>query len=141
MDPSFGGFANATLEEYVVPVNADIWRIDVGLIDRPDFHLNPVGVKGLGEVVMVGVAAAVANAVFHATDRRVRHLPIRLEYVLRPARRSPAGFRPRPAPGPCARPSRSRSGRRAAGRASATGGRRPARPRPTGTGTPAPGRG
>ncbi|WP_249998527.1 xanthine dehydrogenase family protein molybdopterin-binding subunit [Actinoplanes sp. M2I2] len=82
VDERFGGFANPTLEEYVVPVNADIGRIDVGLIDKPDFNLNPVGVKGLGEVVMVGVAAAVANAVFHATGRRVRHLPIRLEDVL-----------------------------------------------------------
>lgn len=82
VDPRFGGFLNATLEEYPVPVNADIGRIDVGFIDKPDLRLNPVGVKGLGEVVMVGAAAAIANAVFHATGRRIRHLPIRLEDLL-----------------------------------------------------------
>lgn len=79
VDPRHGGFLNADLAEYVIPVAADIGRIDVDFIDEPDPKLNAQGVKGLGEVVMVGVAAAVANAVFHATGRRVRHLPIRVE--------------------------------------------------------------
>lgn len=79
VDPRHGGFLNADLAEYVIPVNADIGRIDVDFIDEPDPKLNAQGVKGLGEVVMVGVAAAVANAVFHATGTRVRHLPIRVE--------------------------------------------------------------
>jgi len=79
VDPRHGGFLNADLAEYVIPVNADIGRIDVDFIDEPDPRLNAQGVKGLGEVVMVGVAAAVANAVFHATGTRVRHLPIRVE--------------------------------------------------------------
>ncbi|WP_431258978.1 xanthine dehydrogenase family protein molybdopterin-binding subunit [Roseateles chitinivorans] len=79
VDPRHGGFLNADLAEYVIPVAADIGRIDVDFIDEPDPKLNAQGVKGLGEVVMVGVAAAVANAVFHATGQRVRHLPIRVE--------------------------------------------------------------
>ncbi|WP_046115147.1 xanthine dehydrogenase family protein molybdopterin-binding subunit [Aquincola tertiaricarbonis] len=79
VDPRHGGFLNADLAEYVIPVAADIGRIDVDFIDEPDPRLNPQGVKGLGEIVMVGVAAAVANAVFHATGQRLHHLPIRLE--------------------------------------------------------------
>ena len=82
VDERFGGFLNTTLEEYPVPVNADVGSIDVSLIDEPDLLFNPVGVKGLGEVAMVGVAAAIANAVHHATGRRPRRLPIRLEHVL-----------------------------------------------------------
>ncbi|WP_439379241.1 xanthine dehydrogenase family protein molybdopterin-binding subunit [Amycolatopsis lexingtonensis] len=81
-DPGRGGFLNPTLEEYPVMVNADVHSIDVDFVDRPDFRFNPVGVKGLGEVSMVGVAAAVANAVHHATGRRHHRLPIRLEDVL-----------------------------------------------------------
>ncbi|HEY2697457.1 MAG TPA: xanthine dehydrogenase family protein molybdopterin-binding subunit [Pseudonocardiaceae bacterium] len=82
VDDHFGGFLNTTLEEYPVPVNADIHQIDVEFIDEPDLLFNPVGVKGAGEVSMVGVAAAVANAVHHATGRRMHRLPIRLENVL-----------------------------------------------------------
>ncbi|WP_328993211.1 xanthine dehydrogenase family protein molybdopterin-binding subunit [Kribbella sp. NBC_01245] len=82
VDPRFGGFLNASLEEYPVPVNADIGDIDVSFVDKPDLRLNPVGVKGLGEVAMVGVAPAIANAVWHATGRRVRQLPIRLEDLI-----------------------------------------------------------
>ncbi|HVV24066.1 MAG TPA: xanthine dehydrogenase family protein molybdopterin-binding subunit [Pseudonocardiaceae bacterium] len=82
VDDRFGGFLNPTLEEYPVPVNADVHSIDVEFIDEPDLLFNPVGVKGLGEVSLVGVAAAIANAVHHATGRRLRRLPIRLEHVL-----------------------------------------------------------
>jgi xanthine dehydrogenase YagR molybdenum-binding subunit len=82
VDDRFGGFLNTTLEEYPVPVNADIHRIDVDFIDKPDLLLNPVGVKGLGEVAMCGVSAAIANAVCHATGKRHRRLPIRIEDVL-----------------------------------------------------------
>ncbi|MDX6744850.1 xanthine dehydrogenase family protein molybdopterin-binding subunit [Actinocorallia sp. A-T 12471] len=81
-DPRFGGFANADLEGYTVPVNADIPDIDLEFIDEPDPSLNALGVKGLGEVSMVGVAAAVANAVHHATGYRARRLPIRIEDLL-----------------------------------------------------------
>lgn len=82
VDPRFGGWLNADLADYVVPVNADIGDIDVGFIDRPDPLLNAVGSKGLGEVSMVGAAAAVANAVFHATGVRVRKMPLRIEDLL-----------------------------------------------------------
>lgn len=81
VDERFGGFVNNTLEEYPVPVNLDIREIDVDFIDEPD-RLNPVGMKGAAEICVVGVSAAIANAVFHATGRRVRRLPIRLEHVL-----------------------------------------------------------
>jgi len=81
-DERNGGFLNATLEEYPIAVNLDIGEIDVSFIDEPDLMLNPVGVKGLGEVSMVGVAPAIVNAIFHATGRRHRKLPIRIEDVL-----------------------------------------------------------
>ena len=82
VDPRFGGFLNADLAEYVLPVNADIESIDVEFIDKPDTTFNSAGAKGLGEVSMTGVAPAIANAVFHATSRRVRDLPIRIEHLL-----------------------------------------------------------
>jgi len=82
IDPRFGGFLNADLAEYALPVNADIGSIEVDFIDKPDPLVNSVGVKGLGEVAMVGVAPAIVNAVFHATGKRLRDLPIRIEHVL-----------------------------------------------------------
>jgi xanthine dehydrogenase YagR molybdenum-binding subunit len=82
VDPRYGGFVNADIAEYVIPVNADIGEIDVEFIDKPDTRFNASGVKGLGEVAMTGVAGAIANAVFHATGRRVRELPIRIEHLL-----------------------------------------------------------
>jgi xanthine dehydrogenase YagR molybdenum-binding subunit len=82
VDPRYGGFLNADLAEYVLPVNADIGSIDVEFIDEPDFQFNSAGAKGLGEVAMTGVAPAIANAVFHATGRRLRDLPIRIEHLL-----------------------------------------------------------
>lgn len=81
-DPRFGGVLNNDLAEYVVPVNADIGAIEVDFIEQPDFKLNISGVKGLGEVAMVGATAAVVNAVYNATGKRVRHLPIRVEDLL-----------------------------------------------------------
>jgi uncharacterized protein YbjT (DUF2867 family) len=82
IDPRFGGVLNNDLAEYVVPVNADIGTIDVGFIDQPDLLLNQAGVKGLDEVAMAGVAAAIGNAIFHATGRRLRELPMRMEHLL-----------------------------------------------------------
>ena len=81
-DPRFGRVLNNDIADYLMPVNADIGVIDVELIDEPDTRLNISGVKGLGEVAMVGVAAAIVNAVFHATGKRIRHLPIRVEDLL-----------------------------------------------------------
>ncbi|MDB5663144.1 MAG: aromatic aldehyde oxidoreductase molybdenum-binding subunit [Sphingomonas bacterium] len=74
VDPRFGGWLKADLADYIVRVNADIGDIDVSFVDRPDTLLNAVGSKGLGEVSMVGAAAAVANAVFHATGTRIRKM-------------------------------------------------------------------
>jgi xanthine dehydrogenase YagR molybdenum-binding subunit len=82
VDPRYGGFLNADLAEYVVPVNADIGSIEVEFIDKPDHRFNSAGAKGLGEVSMAGVAPAVANAIYHATGRRLRDLPIRIEHLL-----------------------------------------------------------
>lgn len=82
VDARYGGFLNADLADYVLPVNADIDAIEVEFIDRPDPLVNAMGIKGLGEVAMVGVAAAIANAVHHATGRRLRDLPIRIEHLL-----------------------------------------------------------
>jgi xanthine dehydrogenase YagR molybdenum-binding subunit len=82
VDPRSGGFLNADLAEYVIPVNADIGSIEVEFIDKPDTIFNGVGAKGLGEVSLTGVAPSIANAVFHATGRRLRSLPIRIEHLL-----------------------------------------------------------
>ena len=82
VDKRFGGFLNATLEEYPLSVNADIGQIDVDFVDEPDPLLNPLGVKGLGEVSMVGVVPAVVNAVYHATGQRFRRLPITIADLL-----------------------------------------------------------
>ncbi|WP_026614084.1 xanthine dehydrogenase family protein molybdopterin-binding subunit [Ensifer aridi] len=82
VDPRYGGFLNNDLADYVVPVNADIGEIEVDFINEPDLLANSVGVKGLGEVAMVGASAAIANAIFHATGKRLRELPIRIEHLL-----------------------------------------------------------
>lgn len=82
VDPRYGFVLNNDMADYVVPVNADIGDIAVELLDVPDPALNASGVKGVGEVAMVGVAAAVANAVFHATAKRIRHLPIRIDDLI-----------------------------------------------------------
>ena len=71
-------FSQANIAEYHVPVNADIHEIRVIFVDELD-DSNPLGVKGLGEIGIVGVAAAIANAVYHATGKRVRDLPITLD--------------------------------------------------------------
>jgi xanthine dehydrogenase YagR molybdenum-binding subunit len=78
IDKKFGRIMNANLAEYAVPVHADIHDIKVIFVDEQDDG-NPLGVKGLGEVGIVGVASAVANAVYHATGKRVRDLPITLD--------------------------------------------------------------
>ena len=70
------------LGDYHVPVNADIRDIDVIFVEERDEIVNPLGVKGLGEIGVVGVAAAIANAVFHATGKRIRELPITLDRVM-----------------------------------------------------------
>lgn len=82
MDHRFGRIMNANIAEYHIPVNADIHDIDVIFIDEPDERINRLGVKGLGEIGVVGVPAAIANAVYHATGKRIRHFPITLDKLL-----------------------------------------------------------
>ncbi|WP_420006267.1 xanthine dehydrogenase family protein molybdopterin-binding subunit [Arenibacterium sp. LLYu02] len=82
IDPRYGGVLNADIAEYLVPVNADVGSVDIDFIDEPDFALNRSGVKGLGEVVLAGTAPAITNAIFHATGKRVRSLPVRMEHLI-----------------------------------------------------------
>ena len=82
IDPRCGRVANANLAEYHVPVNADVGDIDVIFVDEHDPHVNSLGAKGIGEIGITGVAAAIANAVYHATGKRIRDLPITPEKLL-----------------------------------------------------------
>jgi xanthine dehydrogenase YagR molybdenum-binding subunit len=82
IDPRVARYVNDNLADYLVPVNADIEELEVILVPEEDSFVNPAGVKGIGELGNVGTAAAVANAVYHATGIRVRQLPIRLEKLL-----------------------------------------------------------
>jgi xanthine dehydrogenase YagR molybdenum-binding subunit len=83
IDHRFGRIMNANIAEYHVPVNADVHDIKVIFVDETDEMVNPLGIKGLGEIGIVGVAAAIANAVYHATGQRVRDLPITLDKLMR----------------------------------------------------------
>jgi xanthine dehydrogenase YagR molybdenum-binding subunit len=82
IDRKRGRYINDNLADYLVPVNADIDQLEVIMVPEEDDKVNPAGVKGIGEVANVGTAAALANAVFHATGKRVRDLPIRIEKLL-----------------------------------------------------------
>jgi xanthine dehydrogenase YagR molybdenum-binding subunit len=82
LDNNLGRYMNHNYAEYHVPVNADIHKIDVIFVEEEDEHVNPLGIKGVGEIGMLGVAAAVANAVYHATGKRVRNLPITIDKLL-----------------------------------------------------------
>jgi xanthine dehydrogenase YagR molybdenum-binding subunit len=85
MDPRHARWAATNLGEYLVPVNADAPDVTVEFVEVTDDVVNPLGVKGVGEIGQVGAAAAIANAVFHATGRRVRELPLAAELVMDPA--------------------------------------------------------
>ncbi len=76
VDERNGGFLNHDLAQYHVAACADVQDIDAVWLDEEDPHLNPMGSKGIGEIGIVGTAAAIANAVHHATGRRIRNLPI-----------------------------------------------------------------
>ena len=78
-DKRDGSIVTDSLENYVVPVNADIPEIDVTFLDYPDYNISSIGARGVGEITITGVAPAIANAVYHATGIRVRDLPITLE--------------------------------------------------------------
>jgi xanthine dehydrogenase YagR molybdenum-binding subunit len=82
IDQKFGRFMNHSLGEYHVPVNADVQDLEVIFVDERDEVVNPLGAKGLGEIGLLGMAAAIANAVYNATGKRIRDLPITLDKLL-----------------------------------------------------------
>jgi xanthine dehydrogenase YagR molybdenum-binding subunit len=83
VDPRNGRVTNANFAEYAVPVHADAPPImDVTFVEEHDPYVNPLGVKGLGEIAIVGVAAAITNAIFHATGKRIRELPVTPDKLL-----------------------------------------------------------
>ncbi|AHM62717.1 aerobic-type carbon monoxide dehydrogenase, large subunit CoxL/CutL-like protein [Flammeovirgaceae bacterium 311] len=82
MDKQYGRFINHDLAEYHVPVNADLHDVEVIFVEEKDEIVNPIGAKGLGEIGIVSVAPAIANAIYHATGKRIRELPITLDKLL-----------------------------------------------------------
>jgi xanthine dehydrogenase YagR molybdenum-binding subunit len=82
IDHRDGRIVNANMADYLVPVNADVPDLDATFLATPDQHADPIGVKGLGELVIVGVPAAIANAIFNATGKRLRDLPITLDKLM-----------------------------------------------------------
>ena len=81
-DPRNGRAVTDNLADYLVPVNADVQRIDVRFLDIPDPHISSIGARGTGEIAITGMAPAIANAVYHATGIRVRDLPITIEKII-----------------------------------------------------------
>lgn len=81
-DPRTARAVTRDLADYHVPVHADAPELDVIIVDEPDPFVNPLGVKGIGEIGITGVGAAIANAVYHATGKRIRDLPITLDKLL-----------------------------------------------------------
>jgi xanthine dehydrogenase YagR molybdenum-binding subunit len=73
---------NNNLAEYHVPTNVDVGEIDMLWIDEADNHVSPMGAKGIGEIGITGSAAAIANAIYHATGKRIRDLPITPDKLL-----------------------------------------------------------
>jgi xanthine dehydrogenase YagR molybdenum-binding subunit len=85
IDPRNSSYINANLGDYLLPVNADIGEVRAITVPEEDRLVNAAGVKGVGEIGTVGMAAAIANAVFHATGRRLRSLPLRIEHLMEDA--------------------------------------------------------
>jgi xanthine dehydrogenase YagR molybdenum-binding subunit len=82
LDLGHARYVNDNLADYLVPVNADVPSVEIIMVPEHDEGVNPLGVKGIGEIGIVGMNAAVANAVFHATGKRIRDLPVRVEKLL-----------------------------------------------------------
>ena len=82
IDGKRGRYVNDNLGEYLMAVNADVPEVEIIMVPEEDREVNPLGVKGIGELGIVGAAAAVANAVYHATGKRVRELPIVMDKLL-----------------------------------------------------------
>jgi xanthine dehydrogenase YagR molybdenum-binding subunit len=82
IDVETARYTNDNLADYLIPVNADIPELQIIMVKEEDHTVNPAGVKGIGEIGIVGMNAAVANAVYHATGKRIRDLPIRPETLI-----------------------------------------------------------
>jgi xanthine dehydrogenase YagR molybdenum-binding subunit len=82
IDPVHGSVVNRSLAEYHVPVNADIGTIEITVLDIPDLKFNPIGSRGIGEIGITGTAAAVANAIYNATGKRIREYPITPDRIM-----------------------------------------------------------
>jgi xanthine dehydrogenase YagR molybdenum-binding subunit len=82
IDNRYGKWVNNNFADYHVAIQADVPHIEVLFVNKPDPILNPIGAKGMGEIPLIGFAAAVANAVYHATGRRIRELPITLDKMI-----------------------------------------------------------
>jgi xanthine dehydrogenase YagR molybdenum-binding subunit len=82
IDNTYGRTVNENLAEYHVPVNADVHEIDVTALNIPDYRFNPLGARGIGEIGITGAAAAIANAIYNATGKRLRDLPITLDKIM-----------------------------------------------------------
>jgi xanthine dehydrogenase YagR molybdenum-binding subunit len=82
IDHRYGRYVNADLAGYHVPVHADIPQIDTLFVNKPDYKVNPMGAKGMGEIALIGMSAAVANAIYNATGKRIRELPITPDKVM-----------------------------------------------------------
>jgi len=81
-DPNNGRVVTRDLAQYLVPVNADMPEFDVQFIDEPDPYISPLGARGIGEIGITGMAAAINNAIFNATGKRVRDLPVTLDKLI-----------------------------------------------------------
>jgi xanthine dehydrogenase YagR molybdenum-binding subunit len=81
-DPQNGAPINSNLADYVMAVNADVPKLEVHFVDFPDKEINELGARGIGEIGLAGIAAAITAGVYHATGVRVRELPVRIEDLL-----------------------------------------------------------
>jgi xanthine dehydrogenase YagR molybdenum-binding subunit len=81
-DPRNGAPINSSLADYIVAANADVPKLEVHFLDYPDTNLNVFGARGIGEIGLAGTAAAITNAVYHATGVRVRDIPVKIEHLL-----------------------------------------------------------
>ena len=82
IDPRTSRYVNANLADYMIPVNADIGEVHIIMVPEEDTVINPLGIKGIGEIGIVGTSAALANAIYHATGQRLRDLPLRIDSLV-----------------------------------------------------------
>jgi xanthine dehydrogenase YagR molybdenum-binding subunit len=82
IDPRTSRYVNTNLADYMIPVNADVGEVHIIMVPEEDRLINPLGVKGIGEIGIVGTSAALANAIYHATGQRLRDLPLRIDSLV-----------------------------------------------------------